>query len=129
MSPGRWIAAGVLIPLVWWFLQHRLVASSLAEDGGATIKSTHRFWSLAFLLVFAYSFTLFAWDLLLTLQVHVISAMWGIYQFVGALQAFDLRPGALNYGGVNDQGSRWSIRCRAMPASTSARPCWSNAGA
>lgn len=87
MTPGRWVATGVAIPLIWWFLQNRLVATSLAEDGGATIKGTHRAWSLAFLLLFAYTFTLFAWDLLLSLQVHAISAMWGIYQFVGALQA------------------------------------------
>ncbi len=88
MTPGRWIATGLGVLALWMFLQWRLVGTGLAEDGGAVIKKAHTLWSIVFLVLFAYTFTLFAWDLLLSLQVKVVSAMWGIYQFVGALQAF-----------------------------------------
>lgn len=88
MSPGRVIATTGAILLVWIALRARLINLSLAEDAGADNRAAQVRWSVIFLLVMAYTFTLFAWDLLLSLNVHMISAMWGVYELIGAVQAF-----------------------------------------
>jgi hypothetical protein len=44
--------------------------------------------STIFLLVFALTFTLFSWDMLLALNSHWVSTMWGIYCFTSAVQTF-----------------------------------------
>lgn len=88
MTPARWTATGAIFIALWILLRDRLISASLAQDAGASIHRPHLRWSLVFVAVLAYTFTLFAWDLLLSLNVQVVSAMWGIYCFVGALQAF-----------------------------------------
>ena len=88
MTPSRVTLTTGIILLLWIFLRSRLVRLSLAEDAGADNRPTQVRWSVAFLLVMAYTFTLFTWDLLLSLNVHVASAMWGVYEFVGAVQSF-----------------------------------------
>ncbi len=88
LSPERVIISTSAILLVWMFLRGQLVRLSLAEDAGADNRPAQVRWSVAFLLVMAYTFSLVVWDLLLSLNVHSISSMWGVYEFVGAVQAF-----------------------------------------
>lgn len=88
MNPSRVTITTGIILVVWLFLRTRLIGLSLAEDAGASNRSKQVTWSVIFLLVMAYTFTLFAWDLVLSLNVHVASAMWGVYEFVGSVQAF-----------------------------------------
>jgi preprotein translocase subunit Sss1 len=88
LSPQRVITTTTVILMVWIALRGRLISLSLAEDAGVDNRPAQVRWSVIFLLVMAYTFSLFAWDLLLSLNVHTVSAMWGIYEFVGAVQAF-----------------------------------------
>lgn len=88
MTPSRVTLTTGIILVAWIFLRSRLVRLSLAEDAGADNRPAQVRWSVAFLLVMAYTFTLFTWDLLLSLNVHVASAMWGVYEFVGSVQSF-----------------------------------------
>ena len=88
LSPERVIISTSVILLVWMFLRGQLIRLSLAEDAGADNRAAQVRWSVAFLLVMAYTFSLVVWDLLLSLNVHSISSMWGVYELVGAVQAF-----------------------------------------
>ncbi len=88
LSPERVIISTGAILLVWIFLRGQLVRLSLAEDAGDDNRAAQVRWSVAFLLVMAYSFSLVVWDLLLSLNVHSISSMWGVYELIGAVQAF-----------------------------------------
>lgn len=88
MTPTRWIATSGVIVLLWLFFRYELVRLSLRQDGGADIATSHLRTSTVFLLVFALSFTLFCWDLLLSLNSHFLSTMWGVYCFTSAVQTF-----------------------------------------
>lgn len=88
MTPQRVIISTTVILMVWIAMRGRLISLSLAEDAGVANRPAQVRWSVAFLLVMAYTFTLFAWDLLLSLNVHMVSTMWGVYEFVGAVQGF-----------------------------------------
>ena len=88
MTQSRVTLSTGIILVIWIFIRSRLISLSLAEEIGADNRSKQVTWSVVFLLVMAYTFTLLSWDLLLSLNVHVASAMWGVYEFVGAIQAF-----------------------------------------
>ena len=72
LSPERVIISTSAILLVWIALRGKLINLSLAEDAGADNRSAQVGWSVAFLLVMAYTFSLVAWDLLLSLNVHSV---------------------------------------------------------
>ncbi|MBA2480882.1 MAG: hypothetical protein H0V44_09480 [Planctomycetes bacterium] len=88
MTSSRFIATTGVIFAIWWWFQFTFRRLSILQDGRADISVRHVRWSVVFLLVFALTFTLFVWDLLLSLQLHFVSAMWGIYCIVGAVQMF-----------------------------------------
>jgi hypothetical protein len=88
MTAQRWIATTGVTLLVWLWFRLELVRLSLRQDGGLDIAASHLRLSTIFLLVFALSFTLFCWDMLLALNSHWVSTMWGIYCFTSAVQTF-----------------------------------------
>jgi hypothetical protein len=88
MSAQRWILTTAVILLVWLWFRLELVRLSLRQDGGSDISASHLRLSTVFLLVFALSFTLFCWDMLMALNSHWVSTMWGIYCFTSAVQTF-----------------------------------------
>ncbi|MBA3708870.1 MAG: hypothetical protein H0W83_08645 [Planctomycetes bacterium] len=88
MTTGRCIATTGVIFAIWWWFQFTFRRLSILQDGRIDVTARQVRWSAVFLLVFALTFTLFVWDLLLSLQVHFVSAMWGIYCIVGAVQMF-----------------------------------------
>jgi hypothetical protein len=88
MTPGRWIATTVGIIAIWWLFRTLFVKLSLAQDAGAEIKARHVRLSIAWLMVMAFTFTMFCWDLILALHVNFVSAMWGVYCFTSAVQTF-----------------------------------------
>jgi len=88
MSPGRWIATTVAIIGIWWLFRTLFVRLSLAQDAGADIKARHVRLSIAWIMVMAFTFTMFCWDLILALHVNFVSAMWGVYCFTSAVQTF-----------------------------------------
>lgn len=88
MTAGRWTATGLIVFGALILVRQILVGLSLRQDGGAVIGERHVRWSVITLFVLGYGFTLLVWDLLLTLHVNWVSAIWGFYCFVGALQSF-----------------------------------------
>jgi hypothetical protein len=88
MSQSRWIATGSIIIALWLGLRWLLLRLSLRQDGGADIAAVHERLSIATLMLVAISFTLFTWDMLLSLHVHFVSTMWGVYCFTSAVQTF-----------------------------------------
>lgn len=74
---------------LWMFFQRKLVGGSLEQDKTGneqiTVKSVG--WSIAFLLVFALSFSLFTVDTMMSLQPHWFSTIFGVYAFAGLFQS------------------------------------------
>ena len=78
-----------LAVVVWMIFAKKLVGSSLATDLGADYKAvweSNRKFSVAFIMVFAVSFTLIAFDQLMSLDPHWFSTMFGVYMFAGSYQ-------------------------------------------
>ncbi len=88
MSSSRWIATSGVALVLWLFFRYELVRLSLRQDAGDDITANHRRTSIIFLLIFALTFTLFSWDLLLGLNSHFVSTMWGVYCLTSAVQTF-----------------------------------------
>jgi len=88
MTEGRWVVTNVCIVLVWLFFRMKLVGFSTSQDADrADIRQRHARWSIAFLIVFALSFTVYVWDNLLALHRNWFSTMWGPYCFTSAVQS------------------------------------------
>ncbi len=74
---------------LWLLFAKKLVGGSLKQDktGDPEITNKSVGWSVAFLLTFAVSFSLFGVDLLMSLQPHWFSTVFGIYLFGGLFQS------------------------------------------
>ncbi|MGE0528642.1 MAG: molybdopterin oxidoreductase [Bdellovibrionales bacterium] len=74
---------------LWLLFSKRLVGLSVRQDITGDENLTHKTvgWSIAFLLVFAISFSLFSVDLLMSLQPHWFSTIFGVYCFAGLFQS------------------------------------------
>jgi hypothetical protein len=75
---------------LWLFFKKLIVGNSLKQDisGDAifTIKNVRN--SVAFIIVFALSYSLFSVDQMMSLEPHFYSTIWGVYCFAGLLQSF-----------------------------------------
>ncbi len=73
----------------WLFFQKRLVGGSLKQDENGDDSITQKLvgWSIAFMLFFAISFSLFSVDLIMSLQPHWFSTIFGVYLFSGLFQS------------------------------------------
>lgn len=74
---------------LWIWFAKKMVGNSVAQDKDGNEKWTLKNVpvSIAFLLVFALSFSLFSVDTLMSLQPHWFSTIWGVYCFAGMFQA------------------------------------------
>lgn len=74
---------------LWLMFQYKLVGGSVRQDKTGDEKITHSSvgWSIGFLAVFALSFSLFGVDLLMSLQPHWFSTVYGVYLFAGLFQS------------------------------------------
>jgi hypothetical protein len=72
---------------IWFF--KAMVGHSLQQDKDGNEKHSVKNYGLAiaFILVFALSFSLFSVDTLMSLQPHWYSTIWGVYCFAGMFQA------------------------------------------
>lgn len=70
-----------------WFIMHRfIVGNSLKQDSmPGDISPTRANWkrSAPFVLIYAVTITFAAFDLLMTLEPHWFSTIWGVYAFAG----------------------------------------------
>ncbi len=73
-----------------WFFARKIVGNSLKQDQSGDDNLTHKNVgnSIAFILFFAIFFTLFSFDLLMSLLPTWYSTIFGIYCFAGLFQSF-----------------------------------------
>lgn len=86
------VIRGVAALVVWWIFARVLVGNSLAmdrltPDSSQSIErvGSSRKAAPAFLAVFAITFTVCAFDVLMSLQPHWFSTIFGVYAFAGLL--------------------------------------------
>lgn len=74
----------------WLLFKKLIVGSSLSQDktGDERITLKQVGYSIAFILVFAITYSLFTVDTLMSLEPHFFSTIWGVYCFAGLIQAF-----------------------------------------
>ncbi len=74
---------------LWLLFKQKLVGSSLEQDKTGADQLTHKTvpWSVGFLMFFALSFSLFSVDILMSLQPHWFSTIFGVYCFAGLFQS------------------------------------------
>jgi len=76
----------------WVFFAVKLVKSSLSTDAGGLdykkLFETNRKWSVFFIIFFAITFSMAAFDELMSLDPHWFSTMFGVYTFAGIYQTF-----------------------------------------
>lgn len=79
----------VIFAAAWFFFSNKIIGFSLEQDKDGADSWTERAqkWSVAFLLVFALSFSLFSVDFLMSLEPHWFSTIFGVYCFAGLFQA------------------------------------------
>ncbi|NBC10764.1 MAG: hypothetical protein GVY24_03395, partial [Planctomycetes bacterium] len=90
LLPAAWAVRLVIYMLVfgvmgWWY--HR---TSLRQDRTADPQLTRRMQALAApgVIVYAFAITFFAIDLIMALDAHWFSTIFGVYYFAGAFMAF-----------------------------------------
>ena len=74
---------------LWLFFCAKIVGTSVAQDQTGDEQITHASfrWSIPFLLIFALSFSLFTVDIMMSLQPHWFSTIFGVYCFGGLFQS------------------------------------------
>ncbi len=73
---------------LWWFLARKIVALSKHQDanGMVEIGAKNKRYSAAFIVVFAFTFSLASMDWIMSLEPHWYSTIFGIYNFAGLFQ-------------------------------------------
>jgi hypothetical protein len=74
---------------MWMFFATKIVGNSIKQDATGEDKFTLKNipLSVAFIVLFALSYSLFSVDLLMSLQPHWYSTIWGVYNFAGLFQS------------------------------------------
>jgi len=89
LNPTFFVVRMILFFGMWMFFANRLIGYSTKQDTtgdeSLTVKTVP--WSIAFLLTFAISFSLFGVDLVMSLQPHWFSTIFGVYLFAGLFQS------------------------------------------
>lgn len=75
---------------IWLLLARFFVRTSLSQDtsGDVTLTQRMQWWSAPGMLLYAITVTFFAVDLLMTLNPHWFSTIWGVYYFAGSAVGF-----------------------------------------
>lgn len=81
--PAFWVGRLVLFFAVWYLLFRKLRSLAFEEDleGGVERWKRMRILSAIFLVFFAYSSSIAAWDWVMSIDVHWFSTMFGWYSF------------------------------------------------
>jgi hypothetical protein len=79
----------VIFAGAWFFFAKKIIGFSLEQDKDRKDQWTElaQKWSVAFLVVFALSFSLFSVDFLMSLEPHWFSTIFGVYCFAGLFQS------------------------------------------
>ena len=75
---------------IWIFFGWKLKSLSLKQDrtGDPQLSNKSIPYSVAFLILFALSFSFFSFDALMSLEPHWFSTIFAVYTFAGAFQSF-----------------------------------------
>ena len=85
LSIPFFIARNVVAIAIWIFFAWKMVGNSIKQDqvGGVELTFKNKGMAPAFLILFAISFTMAAFDQLMSLDPHWFSTMFGVYCFAG----------------------------------------------
>jgi hypothetical protein len=85
LSPNFFMIRDIVAIVIWIVFAKIMIGNSLAQDVSrdAALTLKNRRLSPAFLIVFGLTFTLVAFDLLMSLDPHWYSTMFGVYCFAG----------------------------------------------
>ena len=74
---------------VWIFFSRKIIGNSLLQDktGASSLTLKNVALSVTFVLAFALTYSLFSVDLLMSLQPHWFSTIFGVYCFAGLFQS------------------------------------------
>ena len=88
LNSGFFSVRTVVFFVLWVFFAKKIVGHSLKQDGNGDHSWTRKNvpFSVAFLLIFALSYSLFSIDILMSLEAHWFSTIFGIYTFAGLFQ-------------------------------------------
>ncbi len=86
LSSEFWIFRCVFYVLIWVLFAKHFVKISLQQDFHKQ-ELTTTLKSAIFLVVFGFSLTLFAFDVMMSLRPHWFSTMYGVYCFAGSVQS------------------------------------------
>lgn len=89
LNPTFFIIRLVICFAIWMVFQKLIVGNSVQQDTDGDERRTVRLTavSVAFVLLFALSYSLFSVDTLMSLQPHWYSTIWGVYCFAGLFQS------------------------------------------
>jgi hypothetical protein len=89
LSFGFFAIRNVVFFLIWIFFANKLTKLSLAQDSGGNAENSRTMprWSIAYLILFALTFALHSFDLLMSLEPKWFSTMFPVYCFVGVFQS------------------------------------------
>lgn len=84
-----WAIRMVVFVGLWIYFARKIVGYSVQQDKDGSESWTHKLVpkSIAFLMVFALSYSLFSVDLLMSLEPHWFSTIFGVYCFAGLFQS------------------------------------------
>ena len=86
LNPEFFIARLLGYCLLWFWMLRYVVGNSVKQDAsGSDITPTRKNWKRAapWVLVYAVTITFAAFDLLMSLEPHWFSTIWGVYSFAG----------------------------------------------
>ncbi|TGN11951.1 hypothetical protein [Leptospira ilyithenensis] len=88
LNPTAFIIRIVLFLIVWTVFAYIFHSKSVGQDKDKEVGTTKTLakFSGGFIIFFALSWCLFAFDLLMSLSPHWFSTMFGVYTFAGAFQ-------------------------------------------
>jgi hypothetical protein len=75
----------ILYCLCWIFMHRFIIGNSLKQDTSTDIQPTQRNWKYAapFIILYALTITFMAFDVVMSLEPHWFSTIFGIYSFAG----------------------------------------------
>ncbi len=93
----------------WIFFARKLVSFSLRQDQDGDVKWTKKSakYSVGFLLFFALSLSLFSVDLIMSLDAHWFSTIFGVYVFAGLFQSVFAVLILLSYWLIQQEGDKY----------------------
>jgi hypothetical protein len=97
-DPGKahWLSASWMLPrdllvlVIWIFFAWKIIFDfSIRQDSTGEVMLTRKAinWSIVFMPVFAFSFTLISYDLIMSIEPHWFSTMFAVYTFAGLFQS------------------------------------------